>query len=276
LFDYLLDPFLPNLIISLGRFARAFVEWVAPLIPPLLLELGKIALKIVGFLVTDALPAILKALGKVALAFVEWVGPLIPPLLVELLKLDAKLLGFVAGLPLSLAKSFGRLALSFVEWVGPAIGDLLVALGKLEVRLLGFAAGLPGKIASKIGGAIDGAFDGIKNAFRSALNWIIRAWNRLEFKIPGFDPPGPGPSFGGFTLGVPNIPELRDGGIVPATPGGRLVRVAEGGSDEAVIPLKSGMKNLGRTTTVNVYPQTANIDERDLANILRRTEMLYG
>ena len=36
------------------------------------------------------------------------------------------------------------------------------------------------------------------------------------------------------------IPGLADGGIVPATPGGRLYRLGEGGDDEAVIPLSRG------------------------------------
>jgi len=36
--------------------------------------------------------------------------------------------------------------------------------------------------------------------------------------------------------GVP-IPELADGGVVPASPGGTLVRVGEGGRDEAILPL---------------------------------------
>lgn len=79
--------------------------------------------------------------------------------------------------------------------------------------VLGFVGGLPGRITR----LASGMWDGIKNAFRGAINWIIDAWNGLEFKIPGFDPPGPGPKFGGFTLGVPNIDRLALGGR--STPG---------------------------------------------------------
>lgn len=40
----------------------------------------------------------------------------------------------------------------------------------------------------------------------------------------------------GLILGA-QVPSLADGGIVPARPGGTLVRVGEGGQDEAVLPL---------------------------------------
>lgn len=77
-------------------------------------------------------------------------------------------------------------------------------------ELVGVVKSMPGKIAS----AAVGMWDGIKDAFRSAVNWIVGGWNSLEFRIPGFDPPGPGPKFGGFTLGVPDIPMLAYGGNV--------------------------------------------------------------
>lgn len=65
-----------------------------------------------------------------------------------------------------------------------------------------------GEMPSRIANVAKGMFDGIKTAFVGVINFLIRSWNSLEFKIPGFDPPGPG-SFPGFTLGVPDIPELK-------------------------------------------------------------------
>ena len=41
----------------------------------------------------------------------------------------------------------------------------------------------------------------------------------------------------GIRLPSISIPGLQHGGIVPATPGGRVIRVAEGGQDEAIVPL---------------------------------------
>lgn len=48
-----------------------------------------------------------------------------------------------------------------------------------------------------------------------------------------------------------HVQGYAEGGIIPATPGGRLIRVAEGGQDEAVIPLnKAG--GMGGTININI------------------------
>lgn len=127
------------------------------------------------------------------------------------------------------------------DWVVARFNDVLT-----------FFRALPGRIRS----AASGMWDGLEDSFRSALNNIIRWWNGISFRlptirIPGFDPPGPGPSFSGFDIGgqtfsTPNIPALAKGGIVPATPGGRLVKAGEGGQDEAVVPLPNGIRDLMR------------------------------
>jgi phage-related protein len=124
-------------------------------------------------------------------------------------------------------------------WAGAqkAIGDWVVKTGKSIKNgwddVTKWLGGLPGRI----GKATSGLWDGIKNAFKSAVNWIINRWNGLSFRIPPVSVPGLGQVWGGMTLDTPNIPQLKDGGIVRATPGGRLVNVGEGGQDEAVVPL---------------------------------------
>lgn len=97
--------------------------------------------------------------------------------------------------------------------------------------LVSFVRGLPGRISS----AASGMFNGIRNAFRAAINWVIDRWNGLSFTLPSISVFGQ--TVGGGTLGTPNINRLAAGGIVPATPAGRLVTVAEAGEDEAVAPL---------------------------------------
>ena len=106
-------------------------------------------------------------------------------------------------------------------------------------------AGMPGAIAR----VAAGLFDGIKDAFRSAVNWIIGAWNGLQFSIPGFDPPGPGPKFGGFTLGLPDIPMLAAGG--PAS-GGMPHIVGERGP-ELFVPRTSGYVHPNNALGGDVY-----------------------
>jgi phage-related protein len=116
-----------------------------------------------------------------------------------------------------------------------AIKDLVVTSFD---NIVGFLKTVPGKIAS----ATVGMFDGIKNAFKEAINFIIRGWNRLEFRVPGFSI---GPiGYDGFTLGVPDIPLLADGGIVNRA---TLAVIGEAGP-EAVVPLDQMRGGIGGAT----------------------------
>lgn len=89
-------------------------------------------------------------------------------------------------------------------------------------------------------------FDWVKEAFESAINAVLRGWNALEFKIPGFKV---GPvGYDGFTLGVPDIPlvDLAAGGLIRARPGvGTLARIGEATrpTNEAVVPLPDAVVN---------------------------------
>ncbi|GAB4582627.1 hypothetical protein Ntsu_04590 [Nocardia sp. IFM 10818] len=92
-------------------------------------------------------------------------------------------------------------------------------------ELITFVVELPGKISS----AASGMWDGIWNAFKSVINLIIRGWNSLEFKIPGFKV---GPvGYDGFTLGLPKIPELAGGGLAGVDGSGRIFGPGTGTSD---------------------------------------------
>lgn len=103
-----------------------------------------------------------------------------------------------------------------------------------------FVGSLPGKIRSKA----RGMWDGIKDSFKSALNWIIGKWNNLSFRIPGISIPGIGQVWGGMTLNLPDIPMLARGGHILA-PG--LAIVGEAGPE---------LVHLGRGATVQ--PLTSN------------------
>lgn len=122
--------------------------------------------------------------------------------------------------------------------------------------------------------------DAIIAAFKGAINFIIRGWNRIEFKIPGFKI---GPiGYSGFTLGLPDIPELAQGGIIRPTPGGTLARIGEAGRAERVEPLDAdglskrdkAMISLlaggaGGGMTINVYP-SPGMNEVELASLVNR------
>lgn len=73
--------------------------------------------------------------------------------------------------------------------------------------VVGFVKGLPGRI----GKAASGMWDGIKNSFRSAVNWIIGKWNDMSFTLGGGSIMGM--SIPSVTLSTPNIPYLARGGV---------------------------------------------------------------
>ena len=95
--------------------------------------------------------------------------------------------------------------------------------------------------------------------FESVINLIVNGLNAFLTSGNGvLGPLGDAIHLNLRLGGIPNVklPRLAEGGIVPATPGGRQVVVGEGGSAEAIIPLnKSGLMG---NTTVNVYVQSAD------------------
>ncbi len=99
---------------------------------------------------------------------------------------------------------------------------------------LGLMKSMPGRIAS----AAKGLFDGLVHSFKAAINWMIRLWNDFHLTLGGGSILGV--NIPSVTLDTPNIDYLASGGIIPATPGGRLAVLGEGGHDEAVIPLPRG------------------------------------
>ena len=127
-------------------------------------------------------------------------------------------------------------AMSVVNWVTDRFQDLTGFLS----RIVGSVQGILRSIADAIKYPIDAATEavkwvtdkfnelvdffkglidsvrntigGIAGAIKDPLNSVIRAWNRIQFEIPGIDV---GPvHWGGFTVGTPDIPELAKGGMV--------------------------------------------------------------
>lgn len=106
--------------------------------------------------------------------------------------------------------------------------------------------------------------DGISSIFKGAINGYISMWeNLINFVIHGLNFILGGAKWLGPVLGaigikvkigdIPDVhlPRLAKGGIVPATPGGRIVQVAEAGQAEAVIPLNRLNDMLGSTEPKN-------------------------
>jgi len=85
---------------------------------------------------------------------------------------------------------------------------------------------------------------------------------------------------GGLTAAIlaatNNIPEMAEGGVIPATPGGRIVKVAEAGQPEAIIPLNK-MPNIIAPKQDNtaliaaINRQTEVIASKNYSPVLRTT-----
>lgn len=113
-----------------------------------------------------------------------------------------------------------------------------------------------------VGGIADTARD-IADAIKGPLNVVIRAWNALQFTVPKVEV---GPiSFGGQTIGLPDIPTLARGGMVMRT---GMALVHEGEQFSGV-----GRSFGGGNITVNVTTTGLGADapeiQRAVANALR-------
>jgi hypothetical protein len=111
-------------------------------------------------------------------------------------------------------------------------------------------------------------FHTIVGAIKGAINYVIRGWNALQFKLPAINTHIPGVGkIGGQSIGVPQIPELAAGGVI-RRPG--TVLVGERGPEllalpggAAVSPLTGGMRPLEITVPVM-------IDGRELGRSVAR------
>lgn len=95
--------------------------------------------------------------------------------------------------------------------------------------IVGFFKSVPGKIGS----ALSGVGNALKNAFRGPFNSIAGFWNRsvgsLRFTVPDWVP-----GVGGKGWGFPKIPMLATGAVVTSA---TLAMIGEGNEPEAVLPL---------------------------------------
>jgi hypothetical protein len=141
--------------------------------------------------------------------------------------------------------------------------------------------GVIGGAGALIGRAADGMWEGIKDSFRSALNWIIDKWNGLEFRVKQ------GPV--DFTIGTPDIPKLAKGGTfsgmaIVGEQGPELISV---GRTSRVFPndqLASAVAALGSNgqpagSTYNLTftgPVGSQWTPKDVARAQAEAEWLYG
>lgn len=139
-----------------------------------------------------------------------------------------------------------------------------------------------------LGGIFSGIGQFIGGIFKNAINFVIDALNGflgfINTFIDGIDLALAGVkaiSGGAIDLHInhiPKIPHLAKGGVVMPKPGGQIVKVAEAGEAEAVIPLSklNGMGGGGHTVNYYAAPNASIDAQADLFTAMRRAKLLAG
>lgn len=146
------------------------------------------------------------------------------------------------------------------------MGEAITNIGKWFGDVFGGLAAVVGGVFSTIGGIIKGYF----NFWIGLVNGVIDGINTAASLIKNV-------TGGAVNVKLGRIPSLAEGGIIPATPGGRLVRVAEAGQAEAVVPLsKLGSIGGGSGATINYYaaPNDSIDAEAKLVAAVQRAKVL--
>ena len=204
------------------------------------------------------------AFMRVVQFIVDHVVPAVATFYGTYLKILIEVIGFVIEAIIEVIAFWVRLITKLVE-VGAAIATFV---SEATTIISGWVEGIKktfenafGAVRDFIGGVFESIYTSITTTIRDAVNFVIRAinrvigaWNGLSFSIPSVTVPFVG-TFGGQSISVPTlpkIPEMADGGIVRKA---TLAIIGEAGP-EAVVPL-SRKRNAsdvlgGSSITINV------------------------
>lgn len=105
-----------------------------------------------------------------------------------------------------------------------------------QLQMLAPTISAAGAAASAAMAQIQASIQATAAAFSAGCAQMVSAWASMSFPAPHIPMPTISVSAGVGTYSA-SISWHADGGIIPATPGGRIVGVAEGGEDEAIIPI---------------------------------------
>lgn len=194
---------------SLYPAIQLVAEYLNDYVVPQLLFLADV---FIDYVVPAILKYVIPALIKIADIFFGTVLP-------ALIKIQRFLLDHLIPILVRIGEHF------LDSW--DKASDAVTGIRETFEGLVGWFAGLPGSISS----ATVGLWDGIRDSFKSALNWIIDKWNGLSFTLPSID--FLGQSIGGQRFSTPNIPRFAVG--TSSAPGG-FARVGERGPEDIYLP----------------------------------------
>jgi phage-related protein len=144
----------------------------------------------------------------------------------------------------------------FLDILTPAIHTITDVLGGIIDFLTGVFTGNWNKVWKGIGEIFGGIWNGLIGIVKGVVNGII---DLIDGVIKGVNSIG---GAVGIKIGV--IPHLAEGATVLPTPGGTIVRVAEGGKAESVVDTGKLNKLIDKATssqtaggnTFNIYGAT--------------------
>ncbi|GAC81221.1 Phage-related protein [Gordonia malaquae] len=270
----LFDAFAP-LIAQLAEALRPVIEALTPILAEVGQILGEALTQAIQQMtplmmpMVDAFMQLLQAILPILPVLVELAVKLLPvmmvqfqlwaPILTELIKLMASWienqLKVLIPIISKVSEWVGKLT-DKLQYLGPmmsmAIQMIKDGVGRAKdwivekfTAVVDFVRGLPQKVRD----AASGLWDGIKDGFKSAVNWVVRKWNDLSFKIPEITIPNPLPGdndfkIGGQSLDTPDIPYLASGGPV---------RGAGGPTDDKIPSMLSNGEFVMKTAAVRKY-----------------------
>jgi hypothetical protein len=214
----------------------AIVDQVASLILP---RVATAFSNIADWITTSGVPIfnnIWNVVKQIGSAFLTILQPAID--VVKAHMSDLQTIGGALGVALKVAFAIIVIALAGVV---TSIVNMVVVFAsmydKAKVIVGNFVATFQG-MKTLITSASSGMFDGIMNAFKAALNWIIGKWNSLTFTLPKIS--AFGQTIGGTAFHVPSIPYFHSGGTVPGPAGSDVLAMLQAGETVTSAGAKSG------------------------------------
>jgi phage-related minor tail protein len=165
-----------------------------------------------------------------------------------------------------------------IQWLKDGFNEFMLWLSKGWSAAMDFIQRAADHVWSWFGdrvswviGLFDRIGDGIRNAFRSAFNFVADIWNntigRISINIPSWVP-----LIGGQSFSVPKIPKFHTGGTVPGAPGSEMLAVLQAG--ETITP--AGESPRGGATVVTFAGDTNSAFATAFMNLVRGGQIQIG
>jgi hypothetical protein len=209
----------------------------------------------------QAIPVVeqgIAALLGVLVPAITWMFTYIVPVMVAIGKVMIQVINVVVHIwitEITILVNIIKGVVTVVQWVVTTVAKVLGGITSAFKTVFGGIAAIIGGVAGGVASAVKGIINtviGVLNFFIGVIDTVIKGMNAVLGAIPTF-------GAGKIQIGtIGKIASLAEGGIVMPTPGGSLVRVAEGGRPEAVIPLPSNLAKGHGGDTYNISTNVAS------------------